>query len=367
MLISIDPEEKRASLISIPRDLQVTYEENGYKQYIRINAVHVYGYDDENKGSGAAAAKKAVSDLLGVPVHYFLRVDFMGFESLIDELGGVTVDVPHRLYDYQYPDENYGYEVVKIEPGVQVMDGKVALQYARSRHAIDAGQASDLSRAERQQAVMMAVKEKAIASKWNLVSNPTRLAGLLDTLKDNVLTDIQLEEMVELAKLAKQIDTSNPRKVASMVLGPPLIYHEDRPGNGWRYYLADTSGEELRQAVADFLVDPFLKEDIVLEEATVRLENGTTQTGIASEIGLSLRQNYGITTESPVNADRKDYDQTVIRDLSNGQASRTVEFLERYFGVESYVPSEIFPGETADVVVVLGQDQTEGQKNAGTP
>lgn len=362
MVMSIDPEDMSVSMVSIPRDLEVTYEyPNGGSQRIRINAVHVYGSVSGDKGSGPAASKKAVSALLDIPIHYFVRVDFSGFERVVDELGGITLDVQTRLYDYQYPDNNYGYDPIRIDPGVQVMDGETALKYARSRYAIDAAQAGDLARSRRQQEVLVAIKEKAIASRWGLISNPVRIAAMLDTLKDNILTDIQLEEMAELAKIAQQIDTANPRKVASMVLGPPEIYHEDRPGSGWRFYLRDSTGKEVQNLVAEFLADPFVKQDILQEEAFVRFENGTTVTGVASDVSLELRQSHGIQTETPVNADSNEYERTIIYDNSLGTKPQTVSFLERYFNVSRTVREEIFPGETADIVVVIGQDYLDAR------
>jgi len=367
MVMSIDPEDMTVSMISIPRDLEILYENpNGGRQRVRINAVHVHGSVSGDKGSGSAAAKKAVSELLGIPVHYFVRVDFSGFERVVDELGGITIDVQHRLYDYQYPDENYGYDPIRIEPGVRVMDGNLALKYARSRYAIDAIQAGDLARSRRQQEVIVAIKEKAIASRWGLISNPVRIAAMLDTLKDNILTDIQLEEMAELAKITQKIDTANPRKVSSMVIGPPEIYHEDRPGSGWRFYMRDPSGKEIQKLVAEFLADPFIRDDILKEEAFVRFENGTSVAGVASDVGLKLRQSHAIKTESPANADSNEYKRTIIYDNSRGTKPQTVGFLERYFNVSRTVQTEIFPGETADIVVIVGQDYLESLPAANT-
>lgn len=361
IVVSINPADMSAAMISVPRDLEVPYKHDGYTQRIRVNAVHVYGHEKDVKGSGPAAAKKVVSEVLGLPIHYFVRIDFQGFRRLIDEVGGITMEVANRLYDYEYPNDNYGYTKVEIDPGVQVMDGDTALKYARSRHSIDASQAGDLNRAKRQQQVSVALKDKLIATRWGLISDPIKLAALLDTLEDNVLLDITLSELVKLADLGRQIDTSNPRKISTMVLGEPLIHYEDRPGNGFRFYPTNPSYEGIRDAVAAFLDDPFVKSDIQSEGAIVRFENGTPQVGVASQLGFELRQNYGIETESPVNADRTDYQKTLIYDLSSDSKPRTLEFIEKILQATATVPTELFPGETADIVVIIGQDYLDRQ------
>ena len=356
ILVSINPEDRSVVMISIPRDLEVPYEQNGYTQYIKINAVHVYGGLNGAKGSGPAAVKQSVSDLLGIPIHYFVRVDFQGFRSLVDTIGGITVKVDKQLYDYEYPDEGTGYDPVKIEAGEQVMDGQTALKYARSRHSTDPAQASDLDRAARQQKVLIAIKEKMIATKWDLITDPVKLSKLLDTLKDYVLTDIRIEEMLQLADLAKEIDTSNSRKVVSVVLGAPYIYHEERAGKDWRFYPRDPIFQDIHTFVSETLDNPFLAQDIAAEGAFVRIENGTTSSGLASNLSLLLRTSYGMKMDTSRSAGRTDYTATEIQVINNSEFPATQAFLERYLGVVSYVPSELTAGEKADIIVIVGSD-----------
>jgi LCP family protein required for cell wall assembly len=359
MLLSINPQDNSMVMFSIPRDLQVTYtDENGRSSLVKINAVHVYGYDGQDKASGPKAMKKAVSELLGVNVHYFVRLDFDGFEQAIDEVGGVTINVQYPLVPTKdgYPDDAYGYRTFNIQPGEQVMDGDTALIYARARHVVDARQQGDQNRARRQQEVMVAFKEKLIASKWDIITNPSKLSDLLDTMKDNLLTDIQLEEMIQLASKAKDIDTNNPNKVSSVVLSSPYIYHEDRTGVDWRYYLRDTSMEELHAYVAELFSNPFLQQQLQDEAAMIRLENGTMQSGFAIQTQNYLSQNYNLVFQSAANADRTDYQQVVIYDMSNGQYPVTLGFLEKFFNTSATTPEVLYPGEEADIVVVVGSN-----------
>jgi len=359
ILVSINPEDKSVVMYSIPRDLEVPMEYHGSTRYVKINSVHVWGAEEGDRGSGPAAVKKVVSEILGVPVHYFVRIDFDGFRRVIDELGGVTIDVDIPLYDYEYPDEEFGYDPVEIDAGIQVMDGDTALKYARSRHANDWRQASDLSRAERQQQVAVAVKEKAIASRWDLITDPVKLANLLDTMKENVLTDISLEEIIELMKLGREIDTSNPRSVASRVMGTPHIYHKEVEGKDWRFYASDPTFGEIKMYIAELFDNPYLLEDIESEGAVIRFENGTTYANFAAAIASDLQQEYGLILEKSKSADRNDYAVTAIHVINAGSYPETVSFLERYFNSSSYVPNELQPGETADIIVILGEDMAE--------
>ncbi|HDS11368.1 MAG TPA: LytR family transcriptional regulator, partial [Candidatus Wirthbacteria bacterium] len=255
-----------------------------------------------------------------------------------------------------YPTWDYKYQTIKIEAGEQIMDGDTALKYVRSRHAVNPNQAGDTNRAKRQQQVMIAAKNKIIASKWSLVSDSVKLANLLDNLKDNLLTDIQLDEMLELANLVREIDTNNPRQMLSYVLGSPLIYHEPKPGKDWRYYARDPSFDQIRQYIRELLEDPFIREDMQLEAAKIRVQNGTTTSGLANDLTYDLRQNYGLNVLTAVSAERNDYATSMIIDHSNGLYSRTLFFLKDYLNANSFTPDELPAGEEANIVIILGAD-----------
>ena len=143
IVATVDPETKTAAMLSIPRDLWVSipsYSEG------RINTAHFLGDRDDYPGGGPALAKKTVQYALGIPIHYYVRINFEGFEKLVDAIGGISIDVKEAIHDEEYPDGNYGYMTVDIPAGPQHMDGKTALQYARVRHG-----GSDFLRAKRQQ------------------------------------------------------------------------------------------------------------------------------------------------------------------------------------------------------------------------
>ena len=150
ILFSLDPINKTASMLSIPRDLWVPLP--GYNTHERINSAYVYGELYAYPGGGGEYAKRAVQYNLGVPVDYYVRIDFRGFEAAIDTIGGIDIDVAERIVDNEYPTPDYGTMRLVIEPGPQHMDGDLALKYARTRHGNAGG---DIDRAPRQQQVIM--------------------------------------------------------------------------------------------------------------------------------------------------------------------------------------------------------------------
>ncbi len=98
---SIDPQNKTAGLVSIPRDLLISIPGAGNG---KINTVFTIG-EQKKKGGGAELTKKVISEMLDMPIHYYIDIDFQGFTKIIDSFGGVTVNVENGFTDYQYPDE----------------------------------------------------------------------------------------------------------------------------------------------------------------------------------------------------------------------------------------------------------------------
>lgn len=193
ILVTVDPATNTAGMLSIPRDLYVEIPGYGLN---RINAAHFIGDRDDYPGGGPALAKKTVQYNLGVPIHYYIRINFQGFRDIIDALGGITVEVEREIWDDKYPDENYGYMTIYIPAGVQQMDGEMALRYARTRH-----NGSDFVRLRRQQKVLLAIREKALS--LDLIP---RLPDLLRTMGYTVDTDLDPQEVLALAQIARQIE-----------------------------------------------------------------------------------------------------------------------------------------------------------------
>jgi LCP family protein required for cell wall assembly len=185
MLIHIEPGSMDASLMSIPRDLYIQTPGYGLQ---RINTINVLGEQDD-PGNGAALVVTAVGDSFNIEVDHYMRVNFDSFTAIIDALGGIDVEVPSLLIDYQYPTDDYGTTTLRFEPGWQHMDGERALAYARTRHADD-----DYRRAARQQQVLTAIARTL----FNPLNWP-RVPGALIAFGDAVDTDMNLIDLALIA------------------------------------------------------------------------------------------------------------------------------------------------------------------------
>jgi len=194
LLATIDVAKKQISAVSIPRDLLVDIPGQGQE---RINAAFSFG-EQERPGGGPARVKQVVEQNLHVTVPHWAVVDFQCFRTAIDAVGGIYVDVPTRIVDREYPDENYGIMQITFEPGFQWLDGERALEYARTRHAD-----SDFGRMRRQQVVLSALRTQLIT----LQRLPV-LPSVLDGCR-GFASDLPLIDLVALAFTARSIPESN--------------------------------------------------------------------------------------------------------------------------------------------------------------
>lgn len=186
ILASINPEAKRICLLSIPRDTRVQLPGQGY---VKINSLVAL--------AGFNTLEQEVTDLTGVPVSGYIETNFNGFKKIIDTLGGITVNVEKDMY-YVTGDKQDG--VINLHKGVQRLDGTKALEYARFRH--DA--LADISRTARQQVVL-----KAVAQEMFKVSTIPKLPVLIPELMDAVQTNLSLNDILKLAKVAVGFQSSD--------------------------------------------------------------------------------------------------------------------------------------------------------------
>ncbi|HEU4323734.1 MAG TPA: LCP family protein [Roseiflexaceae bacterium] len=187
MLMRIDPQRQRIALLSLPRDLMVAIPGYGWS---RVNSANVIGYDGAE--GGPVLAREAISRLVGIPIDYYVYVDFQGFIGAIDALGGVTVNVDRELYDNKFPTMDYGYSVAHFLPGPQRMDGVTALTYSRIRHPD-----SDFARIKRQQSVIIGILGQLQAD--HVLGTLQRLEEVSRALRDYVRTDMPEERILGLA------------------------------------------------------------------------------------------------------------------------------------------------------------------------
>jgi LCP family protein required for cell wall assembly len=202
MLISLDPRANTLGILSIPRDLYVDVP--GYSQLQRVNSAMVLG-EIQQPGTGPTLAMQTVQYNLGIRVHHYVAADFNAVTRIVDLVGGLEIDVPYDIVDYEYPDMNYGYDPLILRAGVQMMDGATALRFARTRHGDN-----DFERARRQQMVLYALRDRVL-DMGMLPQLVVQSPSLLGALQENLYTDLTLDAMIQLALVLKDVPRENIR------------------------------------------------------------------------------------------------------------------------------------------------------------
>ncbi len=271
-VVHVDFKAKKVALISIPRDLWVTLP-NG--KAAKINSAFTLGSDpDKPVESGGEVAKQMVATVLGKPVQYFIATDFVSFKRIIGYgLEGITVNVPEVLDDPWYPitgkeqdpcgktpeeiaqltSQYSGFELEKqfecryehlhFEPGSTTMQGEEALKFVRSRHGSSAG---DFSRSARQQALLLAIKDKLL-SLQALQNLPTYFAQLIK----HTNSDITLEIAQYLAPaLANSLDFT----FVSIVLSTETVLTSGKSATG-QYIIYPKAGQDNWAQVHDYIAE----------------------------------------------------------------------------------------------------------------
>jgi polyisoprenyl-teichoic acid--peptidoglycan teichoic acid transferase len=346
MILTMDPFSKTGGAFSIPRDTWVEIPD-GYGGYRndRINVAYQLGeYTYKGyEGGGAGLVKDTIAHNFDIPIDHYVVLNFNNFIELIDELGGITIDVPEYAYDPSYSDCNScpTYPVEFLE-GPEDMDGDRALAYARIR-ASD----NDFKRIERQQLVVRAVAKKA-ADLGTVFSNPV---SLYQKYNDAVKTDISEFQIPGLADLSQQVGPDNIRTVSMADATYPC---DSCPGAVLLFN--QTKMEQLRdQVFSDFQIQD--------DGAKVQILNGTEIPDLAAYLATLLR-GQGITSNRLSTDELKNgplYDRTVIVDVDG--KSQTVNKLAAWLQLPASriektadPDAEEFIDTNADVIVVLGAD-----------
>ena len=358
MIVSIDPVDKTASLLSIPRDLWVQVPNHGSMKINAAYEVGKWGYLGKMSASNANTqaveagfkqVDQVVENVTGLTIDYNTVANFSSFKQAVDTIGGVTVDVPTQLYDPTMAWENNNNPVL-ASPGTQVMNGKEALLYVRSRETT-----SDFARSQRQRSVILAIKQKVLT--LGTLSNPLKISGLLSAFGDNMVTDFSLSDAVRAYGIMKDISNDN---ISSLDLVTPpngLVttanmngISVDEPRAGLFNYT------DIQNFVHTTLKDSYL----VNEHAQVTVLNGSSKEGLATVKANELKS-YGYNVTQVGNAPTRTYAKTVIVDFTKGTDKYTLNYLQNRYGVHAVnlAPDPTIQRNGADFIVILGNDQSQ--------
>lgn len=312
MVASFNLKNNHVYLISLPRDLWLDNTKS------KLNTVYEIG---QEKGNGLQLNKTIVSEILGIPIHYAVRVDFRGFVQAVDQLKGIDVLVDNSFDDYLYPiagkendlcgyeekemefeeeeaknlnievgkrkvlvapdgkiatdsaepDKGFEYfkcryEYIGFKTGLNHMDGEVALKYVRSRMGTN-GEGNDFARSKRQQKVLESFKMKVLS--FETLVNPAKISQLLETFGKSIEIDIPIEGILEFYKLVKNVDDSDSFVLSNDGKGS-LLYNPLLSDYGGAWVLIPKAGnfDEIHQYVGKFINGEILNNEATTSART---------------------------------------------------------------------------------------------------
>jgi len=321
MLVRVDPNTSTAQMLSIPRDLYVDIEGHGQN---RINAAYTFG--------GPSLLVETLKRELDVEINHYVEVDFVGFQALVDEVGGISIDFPYAARDSK--------SGLDIEAGSQTLNGAQALAYARSRHYQEyqdgdwvSIEANDIGRTQRQQEVV-----RAILSQLKNPSSIAEAGSIASTMGQHMTID---------SNLASTSVASLVWDFKGVLTGPVVgatLPTEGRTIDGRSVVVADEP--EASAMLANF------RAGVPLAETPLRLEvlNGNGADGAAGEMSRTL-EDLGFRVESVGNAGTDSYAQTtVIVPEGSEDGERITSALG--FGVVQFGAVD----NGIDAVVIVGSD-----------
>ena len=349
MLVTVDPVAHTAGMMSIPRDLWV--EIPGF-EHNRINTAYFLGESYNLPGGGPALAMRTVENLIGVPVSYYAVIELGACERMIDEIGGIDVLVPERVKISPLGRRSHW-----LDAKAYHLDGPDALAYARARKT----EGGDFDRAQRQQQVILAVRDRVLG--FDIIPTIlTRAPALYQELQEGVRTNLSFDQMIALGLLVTQIDKSSIQR--GVIAPPDMVIFQMLPDGAEVLKPVPDRIRELRDeiftntgAIGPSL--PVENEDPVeaaqQETARLAVRNGSGIEGLATSTSEFLKS-QGLDVVEVGNADRLDYEVSRIL-VHTDRYPYTVRYLASLLHLsESQILSQLVPDSPVDIAVILGRD-----------
>ncbi|QXM05908.1 LCP family protein [Crassaminicella indica] len=331
MLATFDPNTKKVDIISIPRDTRVVIR--GRRQKEKINHAHAYG--------GMDLAMKAVKDFLGVPVHYYIEVNYAAVGKIVDDVGGVEVYVPQ---DMKYYDPKADPPLkINLKKGRQVLDSNKAMQFLRFRKGY---KNQDLGRINAQHDFLMALADKLLSPRII-----TKLPNLLRTFKAYVDTNMPITTMSSYAFKARDIKMEDINMIT--IPGEPKLI------NGLWYYIPDMNGVKTivdqifrGKDAQDQNIDAHENKEYTKDKVTVEVLNGSNINGIATKTANMLKEK-GYKVVNIGNVAGIKYGQTHIYNRNNKDSdAKNIAELLNIKEIEKGINTDT----KADITIIIGND-----------
>ncbi|MCH4180288.1 MAG: LCP family protein [Atopobiaceae bacterium] len=344
LLVRVDPQNMQVTLVSIPRDTMVEMGSHGTQ---KINAAYAYG--------GATYAVQMVEQLAGVSISHYAEIDFDQFATIVDDIGGIDVDVPMEIDDEEYTGH--------LDAGEQTLTGEQALILCRSRHAYDDYGDGDACRSSNQRLVIAAIVEKV------LTLDPVSMASTISTLSGSVTTDMSLTDILSLATQMSDLDVEN--NVYSGAVPTTSEYL-----NSIWYEVVDTDDWTQMMARVDAGLSPYESADDdptagiaggidsvknadgstgdSTTTGTVEVQNGTSTQGLAATAASTLTSDGYTTTAT--NATSTSHTKTLVIYSDTDDADKAQAVADALGGTATVEKDDGSYSLFTDVLVVIGSD-----------
>lgn len=345
MLLTIDPVAKTAGALSIPRDLWAAIP--GFNP-AKINTAHYYGEIYNYPGGGPALAVKTVENVIGVPIDYYVRLDFNAFVEFIDFIGGVKVDVTETI-ELEIIGQTFD---TVLTPGRYTLDGRQALAYARNRY----NKGGDFDRARRQQQIILGIRERLVKPEvWTkLLANAPQL---YNRFSQKILTNMPFEDALKLGALAVQVDQDD---IEMDVIG----LEEVNFGTSFDElsilipYPDDIREIRDRIFATGGSFSPALEGDpktlMQIENASIVIYDGATDGGVTAERTMNYLRDQGAKSVS-VQPAGQTYSSTSL--IYHTGSPYTLAYLADLMGVGTYgIFQRLALNSSTDIEVWLGTD-----------
>jgi LCP family protein required for cell wall assembly len=340
VVVILWPKEGQVSMISIPRDLWIYIPTVGMQ---RINTAYQSGQLYSYPGGGPGLLRDTIAYNLGVRIDHTAMVEFDGFRRIVDTLGGLDVPVACPYTDWRLIDPSYdpnnanNWALYTAQPGVDHMDGDLALWYARSRL-----KSSDFDRGRRQQEVLRAIFAQALRT-----DTLTRIPQLYAEFASTITTDLGLVDIANLALYAPKLTNANIR---SYYIRPPYVSAWVTPG-GADVLLPNQAAMEQMLTEATSPSAAAVQRDSI----SIEVENGTTVSGL--DALAANRLNYAGYATRIAAADRQNYSSSELVDLTTDQDPAARSAILGGLGLQSTtVLSAPDPSAPTQYRLILGYD-----------
>ncbi|MBU0661158.1 LCP family protein [Patescibacteria group bacterium] len=363
LLASIEPSTQRISMVSIPRDLNVYIPDYGKR---KINHANAFG-EAKKADAGPILASHVVEETFNQQIDYFVRIDFKAFEELIDDVGGITINVERSFIDYEYPAPNEEYQTISFTKGIQTMNGRTALIYARSRHGNN-GEGSDYARSKRQQQMILALKEKLLS--FETLTNPLKIHNILDSLQSHILMNLEFSDIMMFVRMAKELNTE---EVINLTLddSPDGYLTQGFNANGeWILEPSSGSFDDINQSIEHiFSNPPQITEDhtpiqektpiVVYDHTNIEVQNGTWRAGLAARVEKQLEDKGFLIKHIDNTAIRPQIESSLV--LLQPVDEAIIQALKTELSITKIanMPEGESANDDSDILVILGENFNE--------